>query len=134
MPTLLELLKQRVMIYDGAMGTSIQNYNLTVDGDFEGKENCSEILVVARSDVIREIHATYLAAGRGRHRDRHLRRLLARAHGVRRPERARELNIAASSRELLRINFPRQREVRLLSIADFFSPKSPKTGNQPVWM
>lgn len=63
MPTFLELLQQRVMVYDGAMGTSIQNYNLTVEEDFAGLENCSEILVVTRPDVIREIHASYLAAG-----------------------------------------------------------------------
>ena len=62
-PTFLDLLKQRVMVYDGAMGTSIQNYALTVEGDFEGKENCGEILVVTRPDVIREIHASYLEAG-----------------------------------------------------------------------
>ncbi len=51
------------MVYDGAMGTSIQNYALTVEGDFEGKENCGEILVVTRPDVVREIHASYLEAG-----------------------------------------------------------------------
>jgi len=62
MSTFLDLLKQRVMVYDGAMGTSIQNYNLTLD-DYNGLENCSEILVVTRPDVIREIHASYLAAG-----------------------------------------------------------------------
>jgi 5-methyltetrahydrofolate--homocysteine methyltransferase len=62
-PTFLDLLKQRVLVYDGAMGTSIQNYALTVEGDFEGKENCSEILVVTRPDVIGEIHASYLEAG-----------------------------------------------------------------------
>jgi 5-methyltetrahydrofolate--homocysteine methyltransferase len=62
-PTFLELLKQRVLVYDGAMGTSIQNYALTVEGDFAGKENCSEILVVTRPDVIGEIHASYLEAG-----------------------------------------------------------------------
>jgi 5-methyltetrahydrofolate--homocysteine methyltransferase len=62
-PTFLDLLKQRVLVYDGAMGTSIQNYALTVEGDFEGKENCSEILVVTRPDVIGQIHASYLEAG-----------------------------------------------------------------------
>jgi 5-methyltetrahydrofolate--homocysteine methyltransferase len=35
-----------------------------------------------------------------------------------------ETSTASKSRELLRISFPRQREGRLLSIADFFSPKS----------
>ena len=62
-PAFLDLLQQRVMVYDGAMGTSIQNYALSVEGDFEGKENCGEILVVTRPDVIREIHASYLEVG-----------------------------------------------------------------------
>ena len=56
----LDFLQQRVMVYDGAMGTSIQNYALTVEGDFEGKENCSEILVVTRAGcVARSMPATW---------------------------------------------------------------------------
>jgi 5-methyltetrahydrofolate--homocysteine methyltransferase len=95
-PTFLELLKQRVMVYDGAMGTSIQNYNLTVAEDFEGKENCSEILVVTRPDVIREIHASYLAAGADVIETDSFgaSSLVLGEFGI--PERARELNIAAA--------------------------------------
>lgn len=56
------MLKKKVLIFDGAMGTSIHNYDLTLD-DFHGLENCNEILVNSRPDVIAEIHASYLAAG-----------------------------------------------------------------------
>ncbi len=62
MSTFLEALKQRVLIFDGAMGTSIHRYNLTLD-DYQGRENCPEILVESRPDVISEIHGGYFAAG-----------------------------------------------------------------------
>ena len=55
-------LRERVLIFDGAMGTSIQDRNLTLD-DFEGKDGCNEILVLTRPQVIREIHAGFLAVG-----------------------------------------------------------------------
>jgi 5-methyltetrahydrofolate--homocysteine methyltransferase len=58
----LERLRDRVLIYDGAMGTSIQKFSLTVD-DYWGKEGCSEILVLSRPDVIRQIHESYLEVG-----------------------------------------------------------------------
>jgi 5-methyltetrahydrofolate--homocysteine methyltransferase len=59
-----DLLAQRVVIYDGAMGTSIQGYDLGPD-DFGGAslEGCPEMLVVHRPDVISEIHASFLEAG-----------------------------------------------------------------------
>ncbi len=58
----LDALKEKVLIFDGAMGTSIHSYELSLD-DYQGHENCSEILVESRPDVIAEIHAAYLAAG-----------------------------------------------------------------------
>ena len=96
MSTFLETLKQRVIVYDGAMGTSIQNYNLTVDGDYEGKENCSEILAVTRPDVIREIHCSYLDAGADVIETDSFgaSSLVLQEFGI--PERARELNLAAA--------------------------------------
>ncbi|HEX7548264.1 MAG TPA: homocysteine S-methyltransferase family protein, partial [Candidatus Methylomirabilis sp.] len=55
-------LRERVLIFDGAMGTSIQDRSLTLD-DFEGKEGCNEYLVLTRPQVIREIHASFLTVG-----------------------------------------------------------------------
>ncbi len=55
-------LRERVLIFDGAMGTSIQDRGLSLD-DFDGKEGCNEILVLSRPQVIREIHASFLAVG-----------------------------------------------------------------------
>jgi len=62
MPNFLETVKERVVIYDGAMGTNIQKRNPTLD-DFWGKENCSEVLVLSRPDIIREIHAEFFTVG-----------------------------------------------------------------------
>lgn len=60
----LDALDQRVLVYDGAMGTSIQRYHLSA-ADFGGKawEGCNDHLVLTRPDVIREIHESFLAAG-----------------------------------------------------------------------
>jgi 5-methyltetrahydrofolate--homocysteine methyltransferase len=58
----LSLLREKVVIFDGAMGTSIHKYNLSLD-DYQGLENCPEILVESRPDVIAEIHSQYFAAG-----------------------------------------------------------------------
>ncbi|HTU02846.1 MAG TPA: methionine synthase, partial [Candidatus Sulfotelmatobacter sp.] len=55
-------LRERVLVFDGAMGTSIQDRNLSPD-DFGGKDGCNEILVLTRPQVIREIHASFLHVG-----------------------------------------------------------------------
>jgi 5-methyltetrahydrofolate--homocysteine methyltransferase len=75
------LLEQRILILDGAMGTMIQRFKLT-EADFRGNgdaapeairgrlkdhpkdlKNNSDLLVLTRPDVIRDIHEGYLAAG-----------------------------------------------------------------------
>ncbi|GKU79346.1 methionine synthase [Paenibacillus sp. L3-i20] len=63
-PTLQQLLQERILILDGAMGTMIQQADLTED-DFGGPEldGCNEMLVLTRPDVIQRIHEEYLEAG-----------------------------------------------------------------------
>ncbi|HEY4216554.1 MAG TPA: homocysteine S-methyltransferase family protein [Gemmatimonadaceae bacterium] len=60
----LAALADRVLVYDGAMGTSIQRFHLTAD-DFGGKslEGCNDVLVLTRPDVISSIHESFLAVG-----------------------------------------------------------------------
>lgn len=53
----------RVILFDGGMGTQIQGRDLTVEEDFWGQENCSEILNLSRPDLVTEIHRNYLLAG-----------------------------------------------------------------------
>src|SRR5438552_9551278 len=62
MTDFLNTVRERVVIYDGAMGTSIQKHGLSLD-DYWDKEGCSEILVLSRPDVIRGIHASFLEVG-----------------------------------------------------------------------
>src|SRR5215471_3176039 len=62
MKTFLETIRERVVVYDGAMGTNIQQRNPSLD-DFWGKENCSEVLVLSRPDIIKDIHAAYFQVG-----------------------------------------------------------------------
>src|SRR5437868_675123 len=66
-----EILKQRIAILDGAMGTMIQRYKLG-EADFRGErfrdhakdlKGNNDLLQLTRPDVIREIHSQYLAAG-----------------------------------------------------------------------
>ena len=60
----LDAIADHVLIYDGAMGTSIQRYELTPD-DFGGTqyEGCNDYLVITRPDIIEEIHASFLEVG-----------------------------------------------------------------------
>ena len=51
-----------MIIFDGAMGTSIQACNLTQD-DFQGLEGCNEIIVRSRPDVMHAQHASFLDTG-----------------------------------------------------------------------
>ncbi len=61
---LFESLDTRILAMDGAMGTMLQQANLTAD-DFGGPalEGCNENLVLTRPDVILGIHRAYLDAG-----------------------------------------------------------------------
>jgi 5-methyltetrahydrofolate--homocysteine methyltransferase len=59
---LLDAIKSRVVVADGAMGTMIQDASPTMD-DFQNHEGCNEILNVTRPDIISSIHAQYLKAG-----------------------------------------------------------------------
>jgi 5-methyltetrahydrofolate--homocysteine methyltransferase len=58
----LDALQERVLSFDGAMGTSIQGYDLTAE-DFGGKEGCNDYLALTRPDVIEEIHASFIEVG-----------------------------------------------------------------------
>ncbi|TFD74406.1 methionine synthase [Cryobacterium fucosi] len=59
---LLDALKERVVIADGAMGTMLQEHNPSLD-DYQQLEGCNEILNVSRPDMIEAIHGAYLDTG-----------------------------------------------------------------------
>lgn len=54
--------ENRIILFDGAMGTSIQKYDIS-DAVWQGKNGCSEWLNVAAPHIIQEIHEQYLEAG-----------------------------------------------------------------------
>jgi 5-methyltetrahydrofolate--homocysteine methyltransferase len=62
MGSFLEAIACRVVIFDGAMGTSVQAKGLT-PADFGGLDGCNEVLVRTRPDVIHDIHAAFLDVG-----------------------------------------------------------------------
>lgn len=71
MKRLSDSVRERILILDGAMGTMIQQYNLT-EKDFRGErfaqiagqmKGNNDLLCLTRPDVIQEIHRKYLKAG-----------------------------------------------------------------------
>lgn len=59
-----EILRKRILVLDGAMGTGLQDKQLTAE-DFGGAvyEGCNEYLNLTRPDVVQDIHRAYLEAG-----------------------------------------------------------------------
>ncbi len=64
MSRFLATLAQHILIFDGAMGTNVQRYQLTAE-DYGGEatEGCNEYLVLTKPSVIEEIHAGFMEAG-----------------------------------------------------------------------
>ncbi|MBO0939478.1 methionine synthase [Fibrella sp. HMF5335] len=71
MQQLTDLLQQRILVLDGAMGTMIQRYNLTED-DYRGErfrdfphdvKGNNDLLSLTRPDIIADIHRQYFEAG-----------------------------------------------------------------------
>ncbi|HVG31939.1 MAG TPA: methionine synthase [Pyrinomonadaceae bacterium] len=64
MMSFLDTLKERIAVFDGAMGTNIQSQNLTAD-DFGGPhlEGCNEYLLVSKPEAIERVHAAFFEAG-----------------------------------------------------------------------
>ncbi len=60
----LDILKQKIIVFDGAMGVSIQAQNLHAD-DFGGEQynGCNEYLVVTKPSAIEKIHNDFLSVG-----------------------------------------------------------------------
>lgn len=64
MSSFLNILKQKVIVFDGAMGTNIQSQNLSAD-DFGGEQlnGCNEHLVVSKPSAIEKVHSDFLSVG-----------------------------------------------------------------------
>lgn len=97
-PNIQQLMQQRILILDGAMGTMIQQRNLT-DADFGGEEleGCNEMLVLTRPDVIQDIHEQYFAAGADIVETNTFGAASVVLAEYDIPEKAREINLAAAA-------------------------------------
>jgi 5-methyltetrahydrofolate--homocysteine methyltransferase len=64
MSTFLDTLKERIVVFDGAMGTNLQVQNLSLE-DFGGLlfEGCNENLLVTRPDAVENVHKAFLDVG-----------------------------------------------------------------------
>ncbi|MGI8835971.1 MAG: methionine synthase [Pyrinomonadaceae bacterium] len=64
MSDFLDTLKERIVVFDGAMGTNLQVQNLTLE-DFGGLrfEGCNENLLVTRPDAVENVHVAFLDVG-----------------------------------------------------------------------
>jgi 5-methyltetrahydrofolate--homocysteine methyltransferase len=64
MNSFLDTLKERIVVFDGAMGTNLQVQNLTLD-DFGGLrfEGCNEHLLITRPDAVENVHTAFLDVG-----------------------------------------------------------------------
>jgi 5-methyltetrahydrofolate--homocysteine methyltransferase len=59
----LDLVRKRVVVLDGAMGSNLQTRQFDMQRDWMGHENISEVLNFTRPEVIQEIHEAFLAVG-----------------------------------------------------------------------
>jgi 5-methyltetrahydrofolate--homocysteine methyltransferase len=64
MTDFLRTLKDRIVVFDGAMGTNLQSQNLTVE-DYGGAqfEGCPEYLLVSKPSAVEQVHAAFLEVG-----------------------------------------------------------------------
>jgi len=60
---LIQEFEKRIMFFDGSMGASLQAMSLDVEKDYLGRENCVDVLVRSRPDLIQSLHESFLEAG-----------------------------------------------------------------------
>ena len=82
MSRFMETVRDRVVFYDGSMGATILNMQLTAE-EYGGKEGCNDYLSIVNPSIVEDIHASFLEAGADVLRNQHLRRQPAEARGIR---------------------------------------------------
>src|SRR5581483_7358422 len=55
--------RERVIVYDGGMGATLEQFDLSLEDDYKLPGRCHEALVLNRPDVIEGVHESMLAAG-----------------------------------------------------------------------
>src|SRR5437660_2443396 len=59
----LSATRERILIYDGGMGATLEQFDLSLEDDYRLPGRCHEALVLNRPDVIEGVHASMLDAG-----------------------------------------------------------------------
>jgi len=59
----LAAVRDRVVVYDGGMGATLEQFDLSLEQDYRLEGRCHEALVLNRPDVIEGVHASMLEAG-----------------------------------------------------------------------
>ncbi|NDB46140.1 MAG: methionine synthase [Nitrososphaeria archaeon] len=62
-PSFLDAIKEKILLFDGAMGTEIQKFDPKSEDFPDGKDGFNDGLVLTRPDWIKKIHRSYLEAG-----------------------------------------------------------------------
>src|SRR3954466_14185651 len=55
--------RDRVVVFDGSMGATLEQYDLSLEDDYRLPGGCHEALVLNRPDVIEQLHASMIEAG-----------------------------------------------------------------------
>ena len=55
--------RERVIVYDGGMGATLEQFDLSLEADYQLPGRCHEVLVLNRPDVIEGVHTAMLDAG-----------------------------------------------------------------------
>lgn len=58
----MDVLGEHILVFDGGFGTQVHTFDLSLE-DYQGLENCTEILNLSCPDIVRRIHTRYLDAG-----------------------------------------------------------------------
>src|SRR5215218_4558092 len=59
----LAAVRDHVVVFDGGMGATLEQFDLSLEDDYRLPGRCHEALVLNRPDVIRGVHASMVAAG-----------------------------------------------------------------------
>src|SRR3982074_469765 len=59
----LSATRERVVIFDGGMGATLEQFDLSLENDYRLPGRCHEALVLNRPDVIEGVHSSMLEAG-----------------------------------------------------------------------
>ena len=60
---MLSLAATRTIVFDGSMGATLEQYDLSLEDDYKLPGRCHEALVLNRPDVIEQLHASMIEAG-----------------------------------------------------------------------